>query len=169
MPGIIVEGGDQQGKSTLVKKLQRHYGWPSIHFVKPKDEKFDHNSDYLMGSGLNSCGLLYDRSFLSEMAYGTALRGGSEIGAERFVMYDQVFASRRFMLVLCERKGFSKIEWEQRREMFNFAQVMSVIKSFREWYDRLKYLPKIIIDPVRDQDAFEKVVEFYWGKYEIKP
>jgi thymidylate kinase len=60
---IIIEGADQQGKTTLCNVLQDKLGWDIRHFGKPFDG-FDFVKDYLLPKDTIS-----DRNFLSEVVY----------------------------------------------------------------------------------------------------
>ena len=60
---IIVEGADQQGKTTLCKLLQEKLGWEIIHYGKPTED-FDFMTGYKLPVFTIS-----DRNFLSEVVY----------------------------------------------------------------------------------------------------
>lgn len=81
---IIIEGLDGVGKSTVVDYLKL-FGFSNLHY------DYDSNNNDLMkkyssiAQRSDLSNLIADRSFFSEMVYGSVLRNGSRISNEQFL------------------------------------------------------------------------------------
>jgi hypothetical protein len=99
MRGVIVEGSDCSGKTTLVKRLKASLsegGWDVLDMGhKPGDQFKRYMSTYL-----NADGLLLDRGHFSEIVYGDLWREGSHFAAWERSLLDDI-AREEFTTVLC--------------------------------------------------------------------
>lgn len=97
--GVIVEGADCSGKTTLVKRLKAALstaGW-DVHDMghKPGDQFRRYADAYVRGHNL-----LLDRGHFSEVVYSRLWRGGSPFAPwERELLDDYVLG--RYIVVLC--------------------------------------------------------------------
>jgi DNA mismatch endonuclease (patch repair protein) len=76
IPGFIVEGSDQEGKTSFCKFLSNFFYMPIIKYNYDKNIK----SQYLFYTKfLNSNKKIFDRNYMSEMVYGKLFRLSSKI------------------------------------------------------------------------------------------
>ncbi len=75
---FIVEGTDNSGKTTLVKRLEALHGIPSIHSIGPAslEEALEWLLE-ILGKAQKKSTILDRFSLFSEAVYGPILRGGS--------------------------------------------------------------------------------------------
>ena len=118
---IIVEGADQQGKSTLCAALSQKLGWSIQHFGNPDDD-FDFKDDYLLRPGTIS-----DRNFISEMVY-------SKVKGEPSRIKDLQYLISKFkddvLIVYVDR--FDRFEFENRSEQYTEAQILEAREHYRD-------------------------------------
>ena len=96
--GIIVEGPDCSGKSSLVRRLKAELsgGWDVMQMGHKDGDQF---ARYLRVY-LDAQRLLLDRSHFSERVYGDLLRGGRHFTAWQRALLDRL-AEHEFATVLC--------------------------------------------------------------------
>jgi thymidylate kinase len=102
---IIIEGIDGSGKSTLAASISRQTKYPVVHMSYPKTEDeraemIDKYVDLLK----NNTNLILDRSWYSEMAYGSTMRGASMVDYPAMYMLERLAAKKGAMLVYCVDK-----------------------------------------------------------------
>lgn len=118
---IIVEGADQQGKSTLCAALSQKLGWSIQHFGKPGND-FDFKDDYLLKPGTIS-----DRNFISEMVY-------SKVNGEPSRIEDLQYLISNFkddvLIVYVDR--FDSFEFDDRPEQYTEAQIIEAREHYRD-------------------------------------
>lgn len=77
---ILIEGPDGSGKTTLANKIQQQTGYTLLHrsYPKTEEEKANMKNEYMevIKSRKN---IIMDRCWYSEMAYGPAMRGETNI------------------------------------------------------------------------------------------
>ena len=157
MPGIIVDGAEQTGKSTFCRRLAEKLGYELVHMHKGYgfvDGVFDYVSGYFYDIDRNpDLSFVYDRNYLSELAYGGMFERGN-ITPEVQARIEQRFAQLGYVVVLCHYDG----GWIDREETITREQNELVAKHFESAYNSVT-LPKIKVCPRRDQDALAKVIE----------
>ncbi|KKL55753.1 hypothetical protein LCGC14_2252300, partial [marine sediment metagenome] len=133
MAGVIVEGCDGSGKTTLIRALRDKFHWPVVHVVQPG------NPDILQMMKLIGCApVIFDRFHWSPVAYGAALREGPELTPFDLWALDGMLMNRGFVNVYCETDidtmlfNNKKEEqlWEAVREN---ASVRKIIHEYREF------------------------------------
>ena len=140
--GIILEGADQSGKSTLAQKLSDLTGHSVLHFDPPKKGTTDFYAEYT--NFLNMGGRpIVDRNYMSEMVYGKLFRGGSGVTDIVKKQIETTLWNQNYVLVLCHRRNFN---FEERKEMYDQSQIMEVRKEFLDQFEDIA-LPKIVVDP----------------------
>ena len=95
--GILVEGVDCSGKSTLIKKLDNilsRYGWDSIDLRHRKGNQFDR---YLY-TYTNNPYSLFDRGHFSEHIFGNIWRGASSFSQSELEWLNKLI-SENFLVV----------------------------------------------------------------------
>ncbi len=74
---IIIEGHDKAGKSSIIEAIRPYLNYYTVKYFGRLNRKFKFFPDYLDAlfcSGQDV--LIFDRFFMSEMAYGSVCRGG---------------------------------------------------------------------------------------------
>lgn len=155
--GIIFEGADQSGKSTLCKKLQELTDMPIMHFGIPKPGT-DLDVEYIKDIPENDYNpIIFDRSYLSELVYGELFRGGTKITQKGKQKIEEFLRSCGYVMVLCRRKNY---EWKDRpEEDYTESDNAKVIKKYDELFEEVN-IPKIVVDPF-DSDSDKQVLNFW--------
>lgn len=110
--GIIVEGPDCSGKSSLVRRLKAELsgGWDVLQMGHKDGDQFKR----YLGVYLQADRLLLDRSHFSEVVYGDLCRGGRHFAPWERALLDGI-AEHDFVTVLCTAP-VSQL-WERYRTM----------------------------------------------------
>jgi len=120
MPGIVVEGCDGAGKTTLIKALRNRLFWPTVHVVQPG------RPDVQQMLKLLTCSpLIIDRFHLSPIVYGEALRDGPELTPYDVWALEGLLIAQGYTGILCSTDATTmmvnnlKVEqlWEATREL----------------------------------------------------
>lgn len=143
---IIVEGADQQGKTTLCRLLAKSLDWRIKHFGKPHDD-FNFIADYIIPENTIS-----DRNFLSEVVYSTINERQSRA---QLNLLANIFRNKGTLLILVDRGEDFKFD-DSRHEDYSEVQIREAVRMYRLVYD-LAYMDKIILNPC--DENFEKDVE----------
>lgn len=162
LPGIIIEGSDQTGKSTIVKKLSEKLGLPIIHHKRSTDEaNFDYFNGYFqeIDSGKYKTGLIFDRSYLSEVVYGTVKRGGSHIDYVLQTRIEEKFSDLGYFLVILLR---DEERWEDRPEYVTKEENQEIEKFYIDEAMSGFRLPSLVIHPHTDiKKIIDGVITLY--------
>jgi hypothetical protein len=157
--GIIVEGAEQQGKSTFCDKLSKRLDAEIIHMHRGYgfvDGKFDYLTGYFYDIDRRPGPFIYDRSYVSELAYGTVFQRNN-ITPEILQGIESRFQDLGYFLVLLELN----LPWIDRAETVTKEQNEKVKIAYREVFPRLK-IDKFMINPT------DEAVEFIVKQYEIR-
>lgn len=96
MSGVIVEGPDGSGKTTLIKAIRNRFYWPVVHVVQPG------KPDIKQMLRLLECSpVVFDRFHWSPVAYGVALREGSELSPYDLWALEGLLMNKGYVTVLC--------------------------------------------------------------------
>lgn len=134
---IIVEGADQQGKTTLCNLLAEKLGWNIIHFGKPTED-FDYMDGYTLPEKSIS-----DRNYLSEIVY--ARINDREHNIPDVDLLETYFSDGDTILILMDR-GEKFVFDGSRHEEYTEFQVWQAIPYYRTAFAESK-LRKFTINP----------------------
>ena len=134
---IIVEGSDQQGKTTLVHELIKRLNWTAVHFGKPPED-FNFFTDYITESSVIS-----DRNFLSEIVYSRVAKRDCKI--HNVDLLQKALKDYGTILILCDR-GESFVFDKTRHEDYTQFQIAQATSYYREEFAKLK-IKKYIYNP----------------------
>lgn len=155
--GIIVEGAEQQGKSTFCNKLSKRLGIEIIHMHKGYgfvDGKFDYSTGYFYDIDRRGREpFIYDRSYVSELAYGKLFKRNN-ITPEILCEIETRFRNLGYFVALLELN----IPWIDRDETVTREQNENVKAAYREIFPTLK-IDKFVINP--SDEAVEFIVKQY--------
>ena len=157
--GIIVEGAEQQGKTTFCDKLSRRLGIEIVHMHKGYgfiDGKFDYFSGYFYDIDRRPGPFIYDRSYFSELAYGQVF-GRKNITHEILHGIEERFSKLGYFLVLLELNR----PWIDRDETVTKEQNDRVKQAYRDIFPTLN-IDKFLINPT------DEAVEFVAQQYEAR-
>lgn len=154
--GIILEGADQSGKSFVAQALHDRLGFEVYHFSKP-DKNTDFRLEYITPIMTSEEPYIFDRSYVSEMAYGAVHRGGGGITPEIKEYVEEFLNDRHYVLVYMVRNP--EKEWITRDEIYSEEDNKKVIAEYERIYPTIGIL-KMRADSY-DPDVIEKIVEFY--------
>ena len=132
---IILEGADQQGKSTCREFLENILGWDSISFGPPGKD-FNFHGDYLIPERCIS-----DRNYLSEIAY-RRLMGLPHRIVNRQMLENIMRPNTLFVLM---DRG-DDYQYTHRDELFSQQEILKVREIYREIWEDLDML-KIKVNP----------------------
>lgn len=97
MAGVIVEGVDGAGKTTLIRYLRDHTFWPVCHVVQP----YEPNVPQMLE--LAACApVIFDRFHLSPVVYGEVLREGPELDRYDLWGIEGFLKGRGYELIWCD-------------------------------------------------------------------
>jgi len=134
---IIIEGADQQGKTTLVNALSKRLGWNIIKFDKP-DGNFDFFHDYKF-----KIKTISDRNYLSELVYSKI--NGFSHRVTKLKELENHFNDNYTILIMLDR-GADYVFDNSRHEDYSEEQIARAITIYREEFKKLK-IKKYIINP----------------------
>jgi hypothetical protein len=157
--GIIVEGAEQQGKTTFCDKLSKRLGIEVVHMHKGYgfvDGKFDYESGYFYDIDRRPGPFIYDRSYVSELAYGRVF-DRKNITPKILRSIENRFTELGYFLVLLELNR----PWIDRDETVTREQNELVKQAYREVFPGLK-IDKFLINPT------DEAVEFVAQQYEAR-
>ncbi len=152
--GIIVEGAEQQGKSTFCQKLTDALGVEVVHMHKGYgfvDGRFDYVSGYFYDIDRRPGPFIYDRSYISELVYGR-LFNRNNITVEIQDKIERRFNDLGYFAIVLELNR----PWIERDETVTREQNEKVKELYREVFPTLK-IDKFVIKP--DDAALEFVIE----------
>lgn len=150
--GIIIEGAEQQGKSTFCSKLTKRLGLEVVHFG-PAAPDFDYFSGYFVDIDSRPGPFLFDRSYVSELAYGRVF-GRKNITPEIQSRIEAKLQDLGYFVVLLELNR----PWIDREETVTREQNELVKQAYRKVYPTLS-VDKFLLQPT--DEAVEFVVEQY--------
>lgn len=143
--GYIIEGADQQGKTTIVKNICENSKRRSYKFGVPNKD-FDFFKSYI-DPFINNNYTVYDRSFVSEVVYSRVIPN-RKVRVERFKDLVDFFKNNNFVFLFVER---SDHVWEDREEEFEEKFNNSLKKEFREVFNMMS-CEKYFLDPSDEID-----------------
>ena len=149
--GFVVEGADQQGKTTVVDRFVKN-GRSYYKFGVP-DEHFDFLEDYK--TPFKKGFTVYDRSFVSEIVYSSVV--GRPVRVKYKEDLESFFSTNRLVFLFLERKNYS---WVDRKEEYTEDLNRLFIDRYREEFVRLR-CEKYFLDPedVKDSKMIDCMVE----------
>lgn len=139
---IIVEGADQQGKSTLCKFLAAQLGWKVVHFAKP-DENFDFVKGYMLDDNTIS-----DRNFVSELVYSRV--NDKKSRAQRELLAN-LFRTSDTLLIMVDRRSEFVFD-AKRHEDYTEEQISKARMYYAYEYDMIR-MHKVTFNPNRDSEV----------------
>lgn len=157
--GIIVEGAEQQGKSTFCEKLSKRLGIEVIHMHKGYgfvDGKFNYLTGYFYDIDRRPGPFIYDRSYVSELAYGRVF-DRKNITPMILRGIESRFQDLGYFLVMLELNK----PWIDREETVTREQNEKVKEAYRQIFPELK-IDKFLINPT------DEAVEFVAKQYEVR-
>ena len=154
--GIIIEGAEQQGKSTFCDKLIKRLGIEAVHMHKNYgfvNGKFDYSTGYFYDIDRRSGPFIYDRSYVSELVYGKLFQRNN-ITPEIQANIEKRFIKLGYFLVVLELNQ----PWIIREETVTKEQNEKIKMIYREIYPTLT-IDKFLINPT--DEAVEYVAQQY--------
>lgn len=143
---IIVEGADQQGKSTLCKLLSEKLGWNIIHFGKPTAE-----FDFLRGYDTKEK-TICDRSFMSEIVYSKV----NELVSRTSMTFQCNKAKiADTLLIMMDREKFFVFD-SKRHEDYKKEDIEKAIEFYRTVFNKMN-MEKMVLNP--NSDTYEHEVQ----------
>lgn len=154
--GIIIEGAEQQGKSTFCKKLVERLGIEVVHLgPPPPDFHFFHG--YFKDIDERGGPFIFDRSYMSELAYGRVFSRNRITPVTQSKIEDR-FNELGYFLVLLELN----LPWVDRFETVTKEQNELVKIAYRDVFSTLT-IDKFIITP--DDSSLEMVISEYQKRF----
>lgn len=140
---IIVEGADQQGKSTFCRFLSGLLGWRIVHYGVP-NEIFDFDKDYLLEKGE-----IADRNFISEVVYSQIRGEKHRLKKDIWYMLGR-FVERGTLVVILNRTNW---HFEDREEEYEFDQIVKAKALYNEFFQGDNMGLIHMIDPEDDEQV----------------
>ena len=144
---IIVEGADQQGKSTLCKFLSDKLGFNVVHFGKPSED-FDYIKDYLVPPKT-----ICDRSFLSEVVYSKII--GRHCLAPQTLLCN-ILEKQNTLVILLDR-GDDFVFDSTRKEDYTEKEIRATISWYRLVFNQIEIRNKMKLNP--NSPLYNSIIE----------
>lgn len=151
MAGIIVEGAEQSGKSTFCQQLADRLGFKLIHYG-PASPDFDYYSGYFENIEREPGDYIYDRSYPSELVYGSLFRRNN-IDDRLQGLIEARFSELGYVFVLCRWDG----DWIEREETITQSQNRVAASTYDRVFEGIT-LPKVRLCPRLDPTAIDKAI-----------
>lgn len=124
---IIVEGADQQGKTTLCNAISEKLGWPIKHFGLPSPT-FDFKHGYQLPKHYIS-----DRNFISEMVYSRLQCRHCRV-AENLEWLENTMCKNTLVIFADRRDDFI---FGDRKELYTEADIQKSLYLYRYVVDHV--------------------------------
>lgn len=165
MPGIIVEGAEQQGKSTICRLLNERLNIPIIHMNKNYgfiNGKFDYIESYFVDIKDNKQ-VIFDRHYLSEIVYGKYFNRNNITDIMRKEI-ELKLNNLGYMIVLLSRPGY---KWIDRDEMIDKQQNDEIIELYNQEIVKCQteYLIINSLNPSMSVDIIKSYYHTIYRKY----
>lgn len=164
----IFEGCDCSGKSTAAKSYARKVGAEYVHFGAVSDRKLiaEIYIDKMLPAILHDDHVVMDRSWLSELPYGIAFRGGSDrLGYEATKNLTLLASTLNGVVVYC-RPQYSSVlqEFNSRRDtemLDNDDQLRVVYDEYDKCMSNAsKIIPTMVYDyNVESNESLFKAID----------
>jgi thymidylate kinase len=146
---VVVEGIDQVGKTTVAEQLKK-IGYVRIHsaYTPNRKEVYQHYKTLIHTS---PAPVVFDRTFISEVAYGRAMRKHSRISDGEFQELLALLATNNcIILYLKETRGIMQARLEE--STATHVRVLQHLDELTLEYDRCmdiaaRYLPVCEFSP----------------------
>lgn len=163
--GIILDGADQSGKSTLAERLGKLIQTNYYHYDPPKNVH-DWVKEYtkFLKYETKDAKVLVDRCYLSEMVYGPIFRTHSGVDSVAKMEIENILQERKYIYVLCHREDFGEHNFDYRNELYDFEGIMKARDSFVNEFEKVN-LPKIRVNPFDGDDAIKTILAFMSEAY----
>jgi len=157
--GIIIEGADQQFKSSICEKISEATGMPIIHYGLASDG-YDYCEGYFRDVDKYETGLIFDRSYMSEIVYGPVMRNSCNITLEKKKIIEDRFNELGYFLVVLERENPN---WVITREEYVSRDIFDkIIERYREVYTVIN-IEKYFFDPAIES-SLENILKIWRRK-----
>jgi thymidylate kinase len=163
MPGVVVEGPDGSGKTTLIRRLRNKYHWPVCHVVQPG------NPDIKQMLGLiEHSPLIFDRFHWSPVTYGATLRDGPELTRYDLWALEGALANQGCINIYCctdqrtmlkNNKAAEQL-WEETKQKEPMGRLTA---SYDDFFWNITDLPSLRYD--YKKDPLEAVFNYVQGHY----
>lgn len=143
---IIIEGADQQGKSSLCAFLKKQLGWRVKHYPPPS-RTFNFVDGYFLDDNSIS-----DRNFMSELVYS---RLRPNIGCRITNLNAILEHHKDTLLILCDRGNM--FLFDERDEQYTEAQIREARDLYRYEYEKLD-MQKMVYNP-HSNESNKRIIE----------
>lgn len=130
MAGIIIEGPDGSGKTTLIRELLHTFQYPTIHVVQPGAPHILQMIKLIYASPV-----IFDRFHLSPVVYGKVLRDGPELKQDSVDLLEGLLLERGFVQIICLTRIETMLVNNQKEEqLWETVREVPVIEKLYEAY-----------------------------------
>lgn len=154
--GIIIEGGEQQFKTSFCLELSKRLNLPIVHYTRNygsnNEGEFDYANGYFIDIDRYKTGIIFDRNYVSELVYGKYFNRNN-ITNDIKNKIESEFNKLNYFLVLLQREQFN---WINRDEYISEKQNYKIIELYNEVFNLLK-IEKYKIDPSNFASSIELV------------
>lgn len=149
---IIIEGCDGTGKSTLAKKLAKHYNLDVVHMTNKDPKDFNFYKETMRKENV-----VFDRHFMGEMIYPNIFKRPGELSEKQYK--DLLYLAKTnyvVILVLVANKSIIETRLKDKNE---HEFIINQIKKIQSNYIDLAgacFLP--VIDTL--ETPFEEIISY---------
>jgi cytidylate kinase len=139
---IIIDGAEQQGKSTFVKNLSKELNIKNIfHFGIP-DKNFNFIESYFNNFIPNET-IICDRHYMSELCYGK-LKNRNNINNQLITELENRLNKLNIIYVIVEMNK----QWINRKEYINESENETIKQYFRYFFNKSNLKNKLFLNPL---------------------
>lgn len=153
-PGILIEGADHSGKTTLAKHLADVFKIKYFHFSKETGVyrgSFDYFNGYFYDIEQNPySSFVFDRQFVSEIVYAKVLNRKTFINDTLRDVIVNKFNRYGYIFILVD----SDNEWDESREQYIDKDLNDKVKKeFNKQFELLKFNYKLKVNPFKQEKS----------------
>jgi thymidylate kinase len=130
LAGIIIEGPDGSGKTTLIRELLHTFQYPTIHVVQPRLP-----SVLQMIKLIYASPVIFDRFHLSPVVYGKVLRDGPELSKDTVGILEDLLFKHGFVQIICLTRIETMLHNNRKEaQVYETVKLVSVVEKLYEAY-----------------------------------
>lgn len=157
MKGVIVEGSDCSGKTTLINHLASKlssYGWDEIDLRHRNGDQFER----FLKAYINSERVLFDRAHFSEIVFGNLWRGGNQFNDWQLQILNK-YSLENFIVVFAFTSEDILINRYKARKNHQVIKQEELIKVQNDFFNIFKpFKEKVVFYDSKDKKTLTSTV-----------
>lgn len=158
---IVVEGMDNTGKTTLVKKLAKEFDLKIVKSPGPVDQGLENSLKWMRKTlENNDLQVIYDRyPLISERIYGPIIRK-NDVLAPYWIKLVRKFLDREPILIYCRPPIDDILNFGEREQMEGVVErakeLVELYDEYMKWFSK-KMGTRLVVYNYRDSNSYANV------------